>query len=955
MILKACCWNVRSLNNKVDKVMNYLVDNKISVSFLTETWLTDDKNHITSTIKSYGFKLHHVIRKHDMKYRGGGVGIIYHNSLNFTQVFIRHGSSFESVSAKFKDKEGNNTCCSCIYRTEDLNESFFTDLDDFIGSIFVKFSHILICGDLNIHLDHVTSSYTVKMNEIVSSYGLYQYVSEPTHRLGHLLDVVICSNKVIDDKSINVINNINALFPKMDHFPIVFDLSHSYSSEDSSIKTISFRNIKKIDRVLFQTELAHELSTIEFKQNSFESTLIQYNEKCTNILNSHAPVITKNINDRKSAPWFDGEYKSLRTCRRKAEKSWKKSTLCKDGTEQNKNELFINLRNQCTQLANQKKYNYYQELFKKHSYSCKSLFGFVNSFLDRDQELELPPSTSLKDTVDKFNIFFHEKIEKIRSNFGNSTHESGFSSDNVFYGNKLTNFDPTTEDEIKEILDDVEFKFSSVDPVPANLLKENLDIVIPFLCDIVNISLSSGSIDGAKIAHITPLIKGSSLDHSELKNYRPISNLAFIGKLIERVVLRRLNEHLTTNNLNISQQSGYKKHHSTETLLIRIVNDLLIASSESKATVVMMLDLSAAFDTVDHKKLLNILKVELGIDGTALTWFKSFLVGRCQRVQIGDEQSYEIIIKFGVPQGSVLGPVLFNIYIRSLYATAKKSIFAIQGFADDHQVYKSFSKLEEYTIMVDEVPKCFIEIENWMSKHFLQLNSGKTEIVVFGSPSVLSKLSIQGVFLKSNTCIRLSPVVKNLGFRLDNTLTMKSQVSHVKTVCFHKLRQIAKMRCYLTTKQLTILIQAVIMTSVDYCNALYFGCYKTVINQLQLIQNRACRIIFGLKKRDSVTEKLKSLHWLKVEYRIQFKVLLLVFKCVHNIAPPYISELIPLNNFNSTRRSSFHIPRISCDRAFSSAAPRLWHQLPSEVKECRSIESFKNNLKTYLFKKCYSV
>mgnify|MGYP006152951405 CR=1 FL=1 len=89
-----------------------------------------------------------------MKSRGGGVGIIYHNSLNFTQVFIRHGSSFESVSAKFKDKEGNNTCCSCIYRTEDLNESFFTDLDDFIGSIFVKFSHILICGDLNIHLDH---------------------------------------------------------------------------------------------------------------------------------------------------------------------------------------------------------------------------------------------------------------------------------------------------------------------------------------------------------------------------------------------------------------------------------------------------------------------------------------------------------------------------------------------------------------------------------------------------------------------------------------------------------------------------------------------------------------------------------------------------------------------------------------------------------------------------------
>ena len=229
------------------------------------------------------------------------------------------------------------------------------------------------------------------------------------------------------------------------------------------------------------------------------------------------------------------------------------------------------------------------------------------------------------------------------------------------------------------------------------------------------------------------------------------------------------------------------------------------------------------------------------------------------------------------------------------------------------------------------------------------------EVIVFETPGLLSQLQIQGVFLSSNTCIRLSPVVKNLGFRLDNTLSMKKQVSHVKKVCFHKLRQIARMRYFLSTKQLTILIQAVITTSLDYCNALYFGCYKTVISQLQLIQNRACRVIFGLKKRESVSDKLKSLHWLKVDERIQFKVLLLVFKCLHGIAPPYISELIPLNNLNSTRQSSYYIPRGSCDRAFSSAAPKLWNQLPYEIKESKTIENFKRSLKTHLFKKCYAI
>ena len=231
----------------------------------------------------------------------------------------------------------------------------------------------------------------------------------------------------------------------------------------------------------------------------------------------------------------------------------------------------------------------------------------------------------MQTVVNDFNKFFAEKIELIRKNFSDEPDDL-IQQSNVFDTGfkKLTEFELVTTEDIKLILNDTGFKTSSIDPIPSTLIEENVDFWLPIICDLVNTSLKTESIDGAKLAHLTPLIKGQSLDSSSMKNYRPISNLSFIGKLAERVVLKQLTEHLDAKNLNISYQSGYKKHHSTETLLVRIVNDILVASDEGSATIVMLLDLSAAFDTVDHQKLLHILKQEIGIDGIALKWFTSF-------------------------------------------------------------------------------------------------------------------------------------------------------------------------------------------------------------------------------------------------------------------------------------------------------------------------------------------
>ena len=215
---------------------------------------------------------------------------------------------------------------------------------------------------------------------------------------------------------------------------------------------------------------------------------------------------------------------------------------------------------------------------------------------------------------------------------------------------------------------------------------------------------------------------------------------------------------------------------------------------------------------------------------------------------------------------------------------------------------------------------------------------------------MLSSLKIHGVLLPGGVCIRLSPVVKNLGFSLDSTMSFKTQAANVKSTCFHKLRNIAKMKSFLPLQQLKMLTQAI-----DYCNSLYFGCHSSVINQLQKVQNRACRVIFGLKKRESTHHKLKELHWLKVKERIKFKFLLLVYKAVNGLAPEYLIELITFTNDSGCRRPSLHVtdPYNSHNRAFKTAAPALWNHLPPNIRHAESISVFKNRLKTHLFKRSY--
>ena len=364
--------------------------------------------------------------------------------------------------------------------------------------------------------------------------------------------------------------------------------------------------------------------------------------------------------------------------------------------------------------------------------------------------------------------------------------------------------------------------------------------------------------------------------------------------------------------------------------------------------VVLMLDLSSAFDTVDHNRLLQILFHEIGIRGMAYQWFVSFLKGRMQRVLIEGATSSDIEIEFGVPQGSVLGPILFNIYIRSFTSVIKSSGFLVHGFADDHQVYRSYHVDFQYNCLEIEVNRCFSIIKQWMDMSCLKLNGDKTEIIVFSPPDKSHSLALQHVIVDSN-CLVLSKEVKNLGFWLDRSLLFDTHVSKVISNGYHLLKNISKIRRFLSIPQLSVLCTSTILSRIDYCNSLFYGMSKSNISKLQGLQNAAARLIYGRRKRDGVSDLFKCLHWLPVEARIYFKVILLAFKCLHGLAPSYLSDLIILLDANNQR---VHMPYFSTkfgDRSFSHAGPRLWNSLPLYLRKVDSLVAFKAQLKYYLF------
>ena len=382
-------------------------------------------------------------------------------------------------------------------------------------------------------------------------------------------------------------------------------------------------------------------------------------------------------------------------------------------------------------------------------------------------------------------------------------------------------------------------------------------------------------------------------------------------------------------------------------------------------TLLVLLDLSAAFDTVDHNVLLSRLHSNFGISGTALEWFRSYLNRRSQRVMVQGSLSQSLNLDFGVPQGSCLGPLLFTIYASKLFDVIKVHLPTVHYYADDTQLYESFSpnKSTGQFEAVTDIQHCVDDISNWMTNDKLLLNDDKTEFLMIGTKQQLAKVNIDHILI-GDCIIRPKGVVKNLGTWLDSTLSMNSHVNNTCSNAFYYLYNIRRIRKYLSRRSTETLIHAFVSTRVDYCNSLLYGPPAYQLNKLQRVQNAAARLIFQESKYCHVRPLLYNLHWLPVKFRIDFKILLLTYKAINGLAPFYIQDLISFKEACKYKLRSdydglllnpvkFKTLTTLGDRSFAVAAPQLWNSLPYTNRSSSSVASFKKTLKTFLFQKAF--
>ena len=838
--LNIALFNARSLrgakcDNKRDEICEFIRDNDLHLMFITETWFREsgcDKqlNQLAPT----GYDARSFPRTSG---EGGGIAVVYKKSLasrlSFNKLLPFQHPSFELAQVTLATVHGNIDF-SCIYRPPPSLKNKLT-IQNFLSEFYKLLEHCntstnqpMILGDINMHFNKPNDTYVAQLLDMLNIFRFVQSVQGPTHSKGNTLDWLMQRPEDELVRSVAVSQSLTS-----DHYCVLSKVYGKIQPPLTEYKTI--RNLNQMNLTAFQSDLTRVVSSSELDASQLDACL-------RTTLDTHAPSTRVKDKPSRSSDWYPevaAELKQAKQVRRRAERKYNIT-----GLTVHKQILNTAIR-AVTKLVQAARTRLTCRKVDEAKTS-RQVFDVCNKISGRRKISPLPTLYPLASLPNMFCDYFMKKVSDLRSQLDASpcTHFATDPTQSTFL---LNSFTPISQDELKKIILLSKPTTCPLDPIPTPLLFDCIDILLPPIHDIINTSLSTGIVPEIfKSAIVKPLLKKPSLDQNNLKNYRPVSNLPFLSKILEKVVLSQLFTYLNSHNLISSSQSAYRPFHSTETALLKVSNDILTSLDCSEISVLTLLDLSAAFDTIDHQILLSRLHSLYGISDTVLNWFSSYLSDRKLSVLVNGNYSSPAPLPFGVPQGSVLGPILFILYTKPLSTLMESHSLSNQSFADDTQLYSSSSAADIDTTL-ETIQDCIKDVKQWMTDNKLKLNDDKTEALLFSKKTV-DRNSLPTSIQVCSSQISFSSQARNLGFTMTSDMSLEKHISLVCRSAYFEIFRISSIRKFLSIQITITLVCAFVLSKLDYCNSLLSGCPLHLLEKLQKVQNSAARLVFRAKK-----------------------------------------------------------------------------------------------------------
>lgn len=947
-------FNIHSIPSKYDdflQLLKLLDEKNLSpdIIMLCETFLSE-KNH-----SRFHFQGYNMVNAYRVNKKRGGVSLLIKLGINYVErpdLSLFEEGKFESIFLEIQQNKSRNIVIGEVYRVPGTNETEFIEkYENIITRIKEENKSLIIGTDQN--LDYLKINLhrnTMKFFEANLTNGIMPTIYKPTR-------VTTNTASLIDNIYVDC-----SLFQNIKSFIVKSDISDHYlclacmNGSLMSNKTCETSITRKItDDVLrkMNASLCNRNWNMLDNMDVNESSEMLINEIKV-VMDFYAPERVKNINFKKiqSQPWFtQGLTKSSRKCLKMFNKVSKKP---KDSPEFQNYRIYRNMYNKIRRKA---KIAYYNDLLQEHRKNTKKVWKILNTLtgkLKNRQVLsdEITVNGAIANDAEAISNAFAKFYSQVGKVLSDKIKEKGNIDDPMIYMKNRISYNcffyPTSHEEIEKIITWLKVKDSSgCDQISNRILKKICPGIIKALEIICNKSLQQGTFpNNMKTAIVTPLYKGN--EKTEIINYRPISLLPTISKILEKLVHTRITKFLLKHKVFFEGQYGFRKNRSTTDAILDLTGNVLENMNRGHYTMCLFLDMSKAFDSLNLDTILK--KLEFyGIRGITLSWFKSYLTDRQIKVNFMKQISKPYKVTYGTPQGSVLGPLIYIILANDLIKCLK--VCSAITYADDTTVYASGNNLK---FLYKKVNSDIQNLNGWFRSNSLTLNIDKTKYMIFRPKR--KDIKYNGLLKLGNNKIDRVQHIKFLGVHIDEFLDWDFHIKQVLVKMTAGNYSLNMIKNILPQSLKRLVYFANVQSHMCYALSAWGSMIKSKDRKkLQVQQNKAIRAICKLERRDRLSDHYRNLNILKIEDLIQLELLKISHKYIYGNLPVRLGNLFNLSHHtHHTRTRNYlraaHHTIEKYNVSFLGKSPHLWLHLVDELKNKSKIQLFTKHYCYYMIR-----